>query len=69
MLLAPYWEIFVVAHRHSVGWRWRLYGANGQVSESVTEYAGYFDCVTAAQASGYRPRAEWTNPVTLRKTS
>jgi predicted transcriptional regulator len=66
MLLAPYWEIFIVSHRRSVGWRWRLHGANGQVSESVKEYAGYFDCVSAARASGYRTRAEWTHPVTLR---
>ena len=67
MLLAPYWEIFVVPHRRSVGWRWRLHGANGAVSESVEEYEAYFDCVTAANASGYRSRAEWILPVTLRK--
>jgi hypothetical protein len=65
-LALQYCEIFIVPHRHTVGWKWRHLAADGNVSESTEEYTRYFDCVAAAQASGYRPRAEWTHPVTLR---
>ena len=52
-------EIYSVAHKNALRWRWRHAGAGGVV-ESQQDYKLFFDCVHAARASGYEPTTQWT---------
>lgn len=56
-------ELYLVAHRHSSWWKWRAVGADGLVTECIGEFRVYIECVAAARARGYEPRAQWTAPV------
>ncbi len=52
-------EIYSVAHKNALRWKWRYAGADGIV-ESPQGYEQFFECVHAARASGYEPTARWT---------
>jgi hypothetical protein len=58
-------EIYSVAHRNVCRWKWRYTGANGAVVDCPQEYELFFDCVHAARAEGYEPRAMWTGAALL----
>ena len=58
-----YCEIFNVPRKHTPGWKWRYLAPNGAMNECAEEYSLYFECVAAARALGYEPRAAWTGPV------
>jgi hypothetical protein len=49
-------EIRHVKHKNSFRWKWRHVGADGTVKESAKTYPLYYECVTAARASGYEPQ-------------
>jgi hypothetical protein len=49
-------EIRHVKHKDSFRWKWRHVGADGTVKESAKTYPLYYECVTAARASGYEPQ-------------
>jgi hypothetical protein len=49
-------EIRHVKHKDSFGWKWRHIRADGTVKESAQTYPLYYECVTAARASGYEPQ-------------
>lgn len=60
---ALYCEIFNVPHKNTMRWKWRYLAPDGAMNECAEEYPLYFDCVAAARARGYEPRAGWTGPV------
>jgi hypothetical protein len=52
-------EIFFVptAHAASFRWKWRHLAEDGSVKEESKEsYELFYECVTAARASGYQPK-------------
>jgi hypothetical protein len=60
---ARFCEIYAVARRHSMHWKWRHRGADGLINECAEEFYRYLDCLAAARASGYEPRSKWTAPL------
>ena len=48
-------EIFHVALKGSFGWKWRHAPLEGRAIESEETYGLYYECVSAALRSGYRP--------------
>jgi hypothetical protein len=53
-------EIYSVGYKNAVRWKWRYLGADGRSVDCVEQYELLFDCVRAARAQGYEPRAQWT---------
>jgi len=51
-------EIYPVVHEKSFRWKWRQVDEDGRVEESRETYFLYYDCVTAARSSGYRPKVK-----------
>ena len=49
-------EIRPVKHKASFRWKWRHVAPDGGIKESAQSYALFYDCVTAARASGYEPQ-------------
>lgn len=50
----PTCKILHVKHKDSFRWKWRQLGPDGGVvRESADSYALFYECVTAARASGY----------------
>lgn len=46
-------EIIYVSQKHASGWKWRPLAAGAQACQET--YQLFFECVTAAKASGYGP--------------
>jgi hypothetical protein len=61
----PTCEIYGVAHKNAFRWKWRYAGVRDGVVECVEEYEQFFECVHAARARGYEPRARWTGGALL----
>jgi hypothetical protein len=53
-------EIYSVGRKNHLRWRWRHTGADGVVIDCVQDYERLYECVRAAHAQGYEPRAWWT---------
>ena len=53
-------EIYSVACKNAFRWKWRYAGADGASVQCAEEYELFFECVHAARAQGYEPRARWT---------
>ena len=58
----PLCEIIYVRHKTGNGWKWRPVAANDEAKASANEakaseetYQLFYECVTAARASGYIP--------------
>jgi hypothetical protein len=49
-------EIYPVKHAKSFQWKWRHVAEDGRVRESHEQYALYYECMSAARASGYEPQ-------------
>ena len=49
----PICKIHHVKHKDSFRWKWRHVAPDGDVRESAQSYALFYECVTAARASGY----------------
>lgn len=49
----PICKIHPVKHKDSFRWKWRHIAPDGDVRESPDSYALFYECVTAARASGY----------------
>ena len=49
----PICKIHHVKHNDSFRWKWRHVAPDGGVRESERSYALYYECVTAARASGF----------------
>ena len=58
-------EIYGVAHKNAFRWKWRYADARHVIVECPEEYEQFFDCVHAARARGYEPRARWTGGALL----
>jgi hypothetical protein len=52
----PICKIHPVKHQATFRWKWRHVSADGGVRESAESYALFYECVTAARASGYEPQ-------------
>jgi len=52
-------EIYSVVYKNAYRWKWRYVGAGGTNVECAEEYKVFFECVRAARAGGYEPRASW----------
>ena len=52
-VVMPICKIHHVKHKDSFRWKWRHVAPDGGVRESERSYALYYECVTAARASGY----------------
>ena len=57
--LRPSCEIYSVARRNDLRWKWRHTGANGLIVDCAEEYERFVECVRAARERGYAPRAKW----------
>jgi hypothetical protein len=51
----PLCEVIYVKHKTGNGWKWRPVAADGGVKASEKTYQLFYECVTAARASGYTP--------------
>jgi hypothetical protein len=56
----PSCEIYSVPHKNTFRWKWRYTDASDAVVDCLEEYELFFECVQAARARGYEPRAKWT---------
>jgi hypothetical protein len=61
----PVCEIFLVANKRAILWKWRYLSADGRVDECKDGYGEYFQCVSDARAKGYEPKPNWTGPLML----
>ena len=52
----PICKIQPVKHKNSFRWKWRYVASDGAVRESESSYELFYECVTAARASGYEPQ-------------
>jgi hypothetical protein len=48
-------EIFHVRAGRRSGWKWRPLGSDGAGGACAEVYELFYECVTAARASGYAP--------------
>ena len=53
-------EVYSVPHRQAVRWKWRYVGRDGRMVVAAEYYERLLECVRAARAQGYEPRAQWT---------
>jgi hypothetical protein len=44
--------------KNSFGWKWRHRLPDGRLVESKERYSLYYECVSAALASGYQPEVK-----------
>jgi hypothetical protein len=51
----PLCEIIYVKHKQGNGWKWRPITGDGRIKPSEKTYQLFYECVTAARASGYVP--------------
>jgi hypothetical protein len=51
-------EIYPVPVKNSFGWKWRHRLPDGRLVESKERYSLYYECVSAALASGYQPEVK-----------
>jgi hypothetical protein len=51
----PLCEVIYVKHKTGNGWKWRPVAAEDGVKASEKTYQLFYECVTAARASGYTP--------------
>lgn len=49
-------EIIYTQHKEGNGWKWRAVMEDAQVKLSEKTYELFYECVTAARASGYNPK-------------
>jgi len=54
-------EIYSIAHKHAIRWKWRYTAADGRIVDCIEQYELLLECVRAARAQGYEPRARWTD--------
>jgi hypothetical protein len=52
----PICKIHPVKHKGSYRWKWRGVASDGAIRESEQSYALFYECVTAARASGFEPQ-------------
>jgi hypothetical protein len=51
----PLCELIYVTHKTGNGWKWRPIVAERDAKPSEKTYPLFYDCVSAARASGYTP--------------
>jgi hypothetical protein len=51
----PLCEVIYVKHESGNGWKWRPIVAEREAKPSEKTYPLFYDCVSAARASGYTP--------------
>ena len=51
-------EIYPIFDKKSFLWKWRQVDEDGRIEESQETYFLYYDCVSAARSSGYRPKVK-----------
>jgi hypothetical protein len=49
-------EIIYTQQKEGNGWKWRAVMDDAQVKLSEKTYELFYECVTAARASGYNPK-------------
>jgi hypothetical protein len=49
----PLCEVIYVKHKTGNGWKWRPIAAKRDAKPSEKTYSLFYDCVSAARASGY----------------
>lgn len=62
-------EIYSVVCKNAYRWKWRYVDAGGRNVDCTEEYKVFFDCVRAARASGYAPRASWVRGAVFAENS
>jgi hypothetical protein len=55
----PLCEIIYVKHKEGNGWKWRPITDDAQVKPSEKTYELFYECVTAARASGFDPNQKY----------